>query len=63
MRTGSLTASSTDAVNCSQLYSTNQAINALSTSTASGLSSANSSIASLPTSSSTGLGPLSTSAS
>ncbi|WP_321575134.1 YadA family autotransporter adhesin [Burkholderia sp. BE17] len=57
---GRITATSTDAVNGSELNATNLAVNALSTSTATGLSSANSAIASLSTSTSTGIGSLST---
>ncbi|WP_269765171.1 ESPR-type extended signal peptide-containing protein, partial [Burkholderia ubonensis] len=52
---GQVTLSSTNAVNGSQLFATDSAIDALSTSTSTGLSSANSSITSLSTSASTGI--------
>ncbi|KVM71164.1 hypothetical protein WJ60_09125 [Burkholderia ubonensis] len=57
---GQVTATSTDAINGSQLFATNTAIDSLSTSTSTGLSTATSSIASLSTSTSTGIGSLST---
>ncbi|EJO54778.1 YadA-like C-terminal domain protein [Burkholderia multivorans ATCC BAA-247] len=71
---GRISADSTDAINGSQLNATNQAVNSLSTSTASnisslstgigslstGLSSTNSTVASLSTSTSTAIGSLST---
>ena len=47
---GQVSASSTDAINGSQLFATNTAINTLSTSLSSGLSTTNSSISSLSTS-------------
>ncbi|ONY68646.1 hypothetical protein, partial [Burkholderia cenocepacia] len=56
---GLVTATSTDAINGSQLYSvastTTSSITSLSTSASTGLSSANSSISSLSTSTSTGI--------
>ncbi|WP_415873991.1 YadA family autotransporter adhesin, partial [Burkholderia ubonensis] len=52
---GQVTATSTDAINGSQLFATNTAIDSLSTSTSTGLSTATSSITSLSTSTSTAI--------
>ncbi|OJA54107.1 hypothetical protein BGV69_24420 [Burkholderia ubonensis] len=52
---GQVTATSTDAINGSQLFAANTAINSLSTSTSTGLSTATSSITSLSTSTSTAI--------
>ncbi|WP_419468965.1 ESPR-type extended signal peptide-containing protein, partial [Burkholderia diffusa] len=52
---GTLSASSTDVVNGSQLYSTNSTVTSLSTSVSTGLSTTNSTVTSLSTSASTGI--------